>query len=488
MVSPIVLVALPLAAAFLITLAGNRGVARIVALLTALGTVWVAATWLLPSLAGSTAIVVGGIAAPFGIGLAIDALSAGFALLVAVSLTMVVLYSFSYIGGEHGGGNETRYYAVLLLLGASSFGLLLTRDLFNLFVFYEILCIASYILVAYWQDRRALEASFKYMILGSLGSLLMLLSIGLAYRAAGSLAMTDIAAALAAAEPGYALLTALLFFFGMAVEAAIFPVNTWLPDAHSSAPSSISAVLSGFVIELALVVLVRLVGTVFAPAGIGAVLPVLALTGVLVGEIAAFSQTELKRMLAYSSMGQVGLILFALALGTEAGTLAGLTHLLMHTGAKSALFLIAGYFIVRTDRRDIESYRGLAARMPLSSVLFALAALSLVGVPPFFGFFSKFRVLAAASAVGGGLAWGGIAVILAATVLEGFYLFRVVRVLFERDEAAERAGGTPAARMELAAPALVATALFVLLVILGGAVLPLFDTILAPAASALAVL
>lgn len=487
MVSPIILVVLPLAAAFLITLIGSRGIARLVALLASLGTVWIAATWLLPSAAAPTTIVVGGIAAPLGIGLAIDALGAGFAVLVAVSLTLVVLYSFSYIGGEHDGANEAKYYAVLLLLGAASFGLLLTRDLFNLFVFYEILCIASYILVAYGQDRRALEASFKYMLLGSLGSLLMLIAIGLAYRAAGSLAMADVAAALAAGDPGYALLTAVLFFFGMAIEAAIFPVNTWLPDAHSSAPSSISAVLSGFVIELALVVLLRLVGTVFGSAGLGPILPILALLGVLVGEIAAFSQTELKRMLAYSSMGQVGLILFALSLGTVAGREAGLTHLLMHTGAKSALFLIAGYFIVRTDRRDIESYRGLALRMPVSSVLFALAALSLIGVPPFFGFFSKFRILAAASSHGGAIAWGGIAVILLGTVLEGFYLFRVVRVLFERDDAL-RATGVPVAWVEPSAPALVATALFVLLAILGGVVLAQFDLILGPAASALAVL
>lgn len=486
MVSPIFLVVLPLAAAFFIALVGNRSVARIVALLAALGTVWIAAAWLIPSLTVTTSIVVGGIAAPFGIGLAIDALGAGFALLVAVSLTLVVLYSFSYIGGDHGEGNEARYYAVLLLLGAASFGLLLTRDLFNLFVFYEILCIASYILVAYGQDRRALEASFKYMVLGSLGSLLMLIAIGLAYRAAGSLAMADIAAALADGEPGYALLTALLFFFGMAIEAAIFPVNTWLPDAHSSAPSSISAVLSGFVIELALVVLLRVMGTVFASVDLVSMLSVLALIGVIVGEIAAFSQTELKRMLAYSSMGQVGLILFALSLGTVAGREAGLTHLLMHTGAKSALFLIAGYFILRTEHHEIDSYRGLAARMPISSVLFALAALSLVGVPPLFGFFSKFRILSAASAVGGAVAWGGIAVILAATVLEGFYLFRVVRVLFERDPARETAA--PAARGEAAAPALVAMALFVLLVVLGGIVLPKFDLILGPAASVLAVL
>ncbi|MFW5795620.1 MAG: complex I subunit 5 family protein [Alkalispirochaeta sp.] len=530
MVSPVLFIAIPLATAFLIVLAGNRGAAKVFAVLASGAVTAISIGWILPAVTGAGTVVpvevrLGGVDAPLGIALVLDSLGVGLTFLVSVSLLLVTIYSLGYIpagAGLHGKRrpDEVRYYAVLMLLGAASFGLILTRDLFNLFVFYEILCISSYILVAYEEDDRALEASMKYMLLGSVGSLLMLAAIGLAYRVTGSLAMSDVAAALADAPAPYALVTALLFLFGMGLEAAIFPVNAWLPDAHSSAPSSISAVLSGFVIELALVVLVRVGMTVFAAVDLLSILPVLAIAGILVGEIAAWAQRELKRTLAYSSIGQIGIILFALSLGTRIGAQAALGHLFMHAGAKSVLFLVAGYFILRTGSHRIGDYRGLAARMPVSATLFAIAALSLLGVPPLFGFFTKFRIVAAAAAAtggggaGSGMIWFGIAAILFGTVLEGAYLFRIVTTLFDRTgaEVAVDAGGAtvteprevgkdravpagvnhpaatrvPAGSAELDLPAMVAVAVFVALLLFGGLVLPRIDGIVNPAAMVLA--
>lgn len=510
MVSPVLLIALPLGTAFLIVLLGRSVVAKTLAVVATLALVGIAVTALGPSLGQTHVVELGAVAAPLGISLALDGLGAGLALLVAVSLFLVTVYSLGYIPAGAGlhtthRPDELRYYAVLMLLAAASFGLILTRDLFNLFVFYEILCIASYILVAFEQDDRALEASMKYMILGSVGSLLMLIAIGLAYRVAGSLAMDDVAVALAAAPAPYTLITALLFLFGMGLEAAIFPVNAWLPDAHSSAPSSISAVLSGFVIELALIVLFRIGMTVFASVNLLGILQIVAIAGIVVGEVAAWSQTELKRTLAYSSIGQIGIMLFALSLGTTLGTQAALAHIFMHAGAKSVLFLVAGYFILRTGSHEITAYRGLARRMPVSTVLFALAALSLLGVPPLLGFFTKFRVVAAAAGAaavietGGALVWVGVAAILFGTVLEGAYLFRVVRTLF--DTAAESAGSAGSGatadaeatqharvvrRAEMDAPALVAVALFTVVLVLGAFVLPAIDGLINPAAASLA--
>jgi formate hydrogenlyase subunit 3/multisubunit Na+/H+ antiporter MnhD subunit len=543
MVSPVFFIALPLATAFLIVLIGRTGPAKTLAVIASAALVGLALSWIFPAVSSTAVVRLGGVDAPLGIGLALDRLGAGLALVVAVSLLLVTVYSLGYIpagarahaeraGAEQSRAghaeaapahaavpparikrpDELRYYAVLMLLAASSFGLLLTRDLFNLFVFYEVLCISSYILVAFEQDDRALEASMKYMLLGSVGSLLMLLSIGLAYRVTGSLAMDDVATALAAAPAPYTLITALLFLFGMGLEGAIFPVNTWLPDAHSSAPSSISAILSGFVIELALIVLFRIGMTVFASVNLLSLLQILAIAGIVVGEMAAWAQTELKRTLAYSSIGQIGIILFALSLGSQLGGQAALGHLLMHTGAKSVLFLVAGYFIVRTGSHEITRYRGLAKRMPISSVLFTLAALSLLGAPPFLGFFTKFRVIAAAGAApfmgtaGLAITWLGIVAILFGTVLEGAYLVRIVRTLFDgtpeeafaagegrvAHEAREGVepvvdtGGTVASgRTEMDAPGLVAVALFTALLVFGALALPAIDGVVNPAASAL---
>ncbi len=477
MVSPMLFIIAPLAAAFLMIVINNKAVAFGLSLLISLALGILGISWLPYAMAQAQPIVVAGIKAPMGIPLSLDALGAGMALVVAFSAALVVLYSASYMRGGH---HRVRYYAVVMILLTSAFGLVLTRDIFNLFVFFEILCISSYILVSWEQSGAALEASFKYMVLGSVGSTFLLVSIALAYKVAGSLAMADIAVAFASAPRGYVVLAAVTFLFGVGVEAAIFPVNTWLPDAHSSAPSSISAILSGFVIELALVVMFRVLNTAFAAVELIPVLQALALIGVLVGEFSAFGQKDLKRLLAYSSVSQIGIMLFAFSLGTTAGAQAGLSHLLMHAGAKSALFLIAGYFIVRSGSRLIEDYRGLGRTMPLSAALFGLAALSLVGAPPLFGFFTKFQVLSAAAAVGGGIAWFGIGAILLGTVLEAVYLFRVIRVLFAPSE--------DMARTEMDWPALASVTLFTALVVFGALLLPALSSMIGPIAEGLATL
>lgn len=479
MVSPMVFILAPLAAAFLMIFINNRAVALGLSLLTPLGLGALGFSWLPIALRQAQPILVASIKAPMGIPLSLDALGAGMAIIVAVSATLVVLYSSSYMQKGH---HQVRYYAVLMILLTSAFGLILTRDIFNLFVFFEILCISSYILVSWEQTSAALEASFKYMVLGSIGSTFILIAIALSYRIAGSLAMADIAEAFKAAPRGYVILAAATFLFGVGVEAAIFPVNTWLPDAHSSAPSSISAILSGFVIELALVVALRVLNTVFSAVDVRPLLQIIAIAGVLVGEFAAFSQNDLKRMLAYSSISQIGLMLFAFSLGTPEGAQAGLSHLLMHAGAKSALFLIAGYFIVRTGSRMIEDYSGLGRRMPISAVLFGLAALSLVGAPPLFGFFTKFQILSAAATVGNNMAWAGIAAILLGTVLESVYLFRVLRVLFA--PSGETSGESKRAEMDW--PALASVALFTALVVFGALLLPTLSSMIGPIADGLA--
>ena len=474
MVSPLLFIIGPLGTAFLMILLNRRLVSLILALAVTLALGILALSWLPLTLQAAQPMVVASIPAPLGIPLSLDALGAGMAIIVALSALLVILYSSTYLRNDHA---PVTYYAVVMLLLMASFGLVLTRDLFNLFVFFEILCISSYILVAWEQNSSALEASFKYMVLGSIGSTFMLVAIALAYRAAGSLAMADIAKAFSQANQGEVIVAAVLFLFGMGVEAAIFPVNTWLPDAHSSAPSSISALLSGFVIELSLVVLFRLGGTVFAQIHLLPVLQSIAIAGILVGEFSAFAQHEVKRTLAYSSIAQVGLMLFALSLGSPEGAQAGLLQLLMHAAAKSTLFLVAGYFILRTGSRFMEDYKGLGRRMPLSGLFFGLAALSLIGVPPFFGFFTKWGILQAAVNLGGTIAWIGITSILLGTTLEAIYLFRIFQILYAKGE------NDQVAEMEW--PAVTAVALFVLVVVFGYFLVPVLTPVAGVAANAL---
>jgi len=225
-----------------------------------------------------------------------------------------------------------------------------------------------------------------------------------------------------------------LIITGLGVEAAIFPLNAWLPDAQSSAPSSISAILSGIAIEVGLYAVARVIFTIFGASGI---LPFLALLGILtllVGEMCAFSQNNIKRMLAYSSIGQIGLILFALAIATSYGVTGGLFQLISHTLGKALLFLAAGYMIYQTGSMEISALEGMDKKMPLTCLAFTIGVFSLVGLPPFIGFPSKFLIVRAALATKETIFIVLIGLALLGTVIEGAYFFRVVQVLYFKGE------------------------------------------------------
>jgi formate hydrogenlyase subunit 3/multisubunit Na+/H+ antiporter MnhD subunit len=227
-------------------------------------------------------------------------------------------------------------------------------------------------------------------------------------------------------------------------------------------------VLSGFVIEIALIIMVKLIYSVFAVPALLGLLAVLGVATLLIGEFAAYRQENIKRMLAFSSVGQIGLILFALSLGTEAASRGALLQVLNHAAAKSVLFLISGYFILRTGSYSISDYRGIARRMPVSTFLFFFGVLSLVGVPPFFGFFSKFTIVMAAVGSGSLLSAILTGFVLLGTVIEAVYFVRVLQVFYDR-------GGegvaVSAARMEAPAAALLPILLFALFLAAGALLL-----------------
>ncbi len=332
----------------------------------------------------------------------------GLSLLVAaVALalgTAVVLYSGPYVRGESG---QEKYFAMLVAMIGAIIGLASAADLFNLWLWFEAMAVSSYLLVAFYRDRRAsLEAGVKYLAQSASGSVLVLLGIALVLAQTGSLNLDEIRVALAGAHDRMPLLLAgALFVVGFGVKAALVPLHTWLPDAHAEAPSGISAMLSGIVIEAGLVALLRALSPLFA-GGWGELLMAVGALNMLVGNLLALRQTQVKRLLAFSSIAQVGYMLVGLGIAVYAGNLAGaeggLFHLLNHALMKGLAFLAAGAFLyalfqARGDHQPltIADLAGAAKRYPLAAFTLSIGLLGLGGFPPLAGFMSKWQIFVA---------------------------------------------------------------------------------------------
>ena len=435
MVSPVLLIAVPLGLAFAIPLIAliSRKLAKFVPVLACLFNL-VIVIRLIPRVLSEPVIQrIGGFTPPFCINLFAGPVGVMFAGLIALAGLGIAIYAISYIRT----GPTVRYHMLYMLLLIGATGVVLTGDVFNLFVFFEVLCISSYALVAFFGDRSGLEAAAKYLIQGAVGSALLLMGIGLLYGLYGTLNMADIASRIGSISDTSVFLPLALILSGLGVEAAIFPLNAWLPDAHSSAPSSISAILSGIAIEVGLYAAVRMIFTVFGATSILVFLLFLGVLTVLVGELCAFAQTNIKRMLAYSSIGQIGLILFAFSMASSGSVTGGLFQLLTHTLSKALLFLAAGYMIHRSGSMEISSLNGMGRRMPLTSIAFTFGAFSIVGLPPFVGFPSKFLIVRSALEQQQTLFTVLLGIVLLGTLVEGAYFFRVVQALYFRKSSGE---------------------------------------------------
>jgi len=338
---------------------------------------------------------VGGWAPPIGISLVIDGLSAFMLVTINTIAFLVTLYSIDYMKRYT---DKWKFYTLFLLMVAGMNGVVITGDIFNLFVFLEIASIASYALVAFGTEHEELEASFKYMIMGGVSSNFILLGIGLLYAFASTLNMADLSLILAQDCSAPLLhFVSVLFFVGFGLKSAIVPFHAWLPDAHPSAPAPISAMLSGVLIKtLGVYALIRIF---FCVLGVTpAFLSVLMAAGVLsmmVGVVLAIGQWDLKRLLAYHSISQIGYIILGIGLGTPLGIAGGLFHLFNHSMFKSLLFLNSGAVEYATGTRDLEKVGGLNEKMPVTGITSLIASLSIAGIPPFNGFWSKLMIIVA---------------------------------------------------------------------------------------------
>lgn len=390
--------AIPLGAAFIISLLGKKikGLPDILANLGALGLL-AFSLYSIPLVNIHKILVykVGGWIPPVGICLVLDGLTSFMLVTVNLVSFLVTLYSVGYMEKYT---DKAKFYTLFMLMLAGMNGMLITGDLFNLFVFLEIASIASYALVAFGTEAEELEASFKYAIMGSVASSFILLGIALLYGYTSTLNMADISSVIS--EKGSGLIisfVAVLFLAGFGLKAALVPFHAWLPDAHPSAPAPISAMLSGVLIKvLGVYAMARVFFNII---GINSnILLMLMLFGaisMLVGVVLAVGQWDFKRLLAYHSISQIGYILLGIGLGSPLGILGGLFHLFNHSVFKPLLFLNSGAVEYSQGTRDLRRMGGLRRTMPVTANTNLVASMSIAGIPPFNGFFSKLIIILA---------------------------------------------------------------------------------------------
>jgi multicomponent Na+:H+ antiporter subunit D len=384
---------------------------------------------------GPMSYELGGWPPPIGIEYVLDPLAGYLAAIIGLIGLLVCIYPVS-VAFDLRPGKGVPVYPLVLLLLAGLMGVVLSGDLFHLFVFLEIYALATYALVALGGDR-AVFASFRYLLLGTLASGLYLLGVGFLYFVTGTLNMADVASQLPdlAGDPTV-LGSMALIVLGLALKMALFPLHVWLPDAHTYSPPGVAALLAAVQVKAGAYGLVRILFDVYGPAYTdGSGLPVsVALTyfgaaGIIVGSVLAIRQTDIKRMLAYSTVAQLGYIGVGIGLATPLALVGALLHVLNHAVMKSGLFLVAGGIIQRTGLKEIARFTGLGRRMPIVMTGFVIAALSMVGVPPTAGFFSKFYLVWATIQTGD---WLLAVIVVSASLLTATYFLKLFEQLFVR--------------------------------------------------------
>ncbi|MEE8522310.1 MAG: monovalent cation/H+ antiporter subunit D family protein [Thermoanaerobaculia bacterium] len=383
---------------------------------------------------GAISYHVGGWPPPWGIEIRIDPVNAFVLLIVSVISAVVLTSAPRSLPAEVPEKRHYLFYAAYLLCMTGLLGMTSAGDAFNVFVFLEISSLASYTLIAIGPRRRALLAAFRYLMIGTVGGTLFLLGVGMLYATTGTLNIADLAALLQEVGPTRTVLVALACIVaGLSIKLALFPLGMWLPDAYTFAPAMVSAFLAATATKVAYYVLARFVFGIFGPElafgelRLGAVLLPLAAAAMLISSTVAIFQRDLKRLLAFSSLAQIGYMVAGLSFASVAGLTGGIVHLFNHALMKSCLFLVTACLVLRLGSTRLDDLRGLGRRMPLTMAAFVVAGLSLVGVPLTVGFVSKWYLVLAA--IEGGH-WLMAAVILVSSLLALIYIWRVVEVAY----------------------------------------------------------
>lgn len=455
---PILLIVIPLVAAPLCVLLGNRHLTQLLALVVCWLTFGIS-IWLMAKVmtSGPVSYDLGGWEAPYGIVYVVDYLSAFVMLFVSGLGAIVLTYSPSSINDEIPKSKHYLFHAMYLLCMCGLLGICITGDLFNVFVFLEISSLSTYALISLGKSRRAPLSAFQYLIMGTIGATFILIGIGLLYQMTGTLNMADIAKQLenVRAVDGVTwvgsrtMLVAFAFMtVGLSIKMAVFPLHSWLPNSYTYAPSVVTSFIAATATKVSVYVFIRVIFGIFTPKFAFEVLPlddalmVFSLVGIFIASIAAIYQTNIKRLLAYSSIAQIGYMLLGISLVNAAGLTAGIVHMFNHALIKGGLFMAVGCFALRIGSGQLEDLRGAARTMPWTCFAWVLGGLGLIGVPVTAGFVSKWLLLI--SAVQDEYWWVAVLMLLS-SLLAVVYVWRVVETLYfgEPSEKAKQATEAP---------------------------------------------
>ena len=446
---PALQVVLPLVIAPLIVLLRNPASAWLLATGAAWATFAIALTLtnqLLQS--GPISYAMGGWAAPVGIEYRLDELSVFLLLIISGSAAVVMPWMRQSVLAEIPRDRIHLFYSLLMLCMTGMLGIVSTGDAFNVFVFLEISSLSGYALVAMGTKRRALMAAFQYLIMGTIGGTFILISVGLLYMMTGTLNMADMAERLPAVANTRPVQAALAFLvIGASLKLALVPLHLWLPNAYANAPSVVTALLAGTSTKVAAYVLIRFLYTIFGGQWslghfpLAEALMLLAATAMIGGSVVALLQDDVKRLLAWSSIAQIGYIVLGISLLTTDGLAAGILHLLNHAVIKTCLFLAVGAVALRCGGVRLKHLAGLGRRMPWTMAALMVAGLGLIGVPATAGFVSKWALLTALMQAEH---WMLAGVMLISSLLAVGYVWRLVEVIYFKPANEDNASATEA--------------------------------------------
>jgi len=390
---------------------------------------------------GIISYAMGGWAPPIGIEYRIDRFN-GLMLILITSVAAVVLpFARTSVDKEISPQRQPLFWAAWLLCFTGLLGIVITGDAFNVFVFLEISSLATYALIACSRDRRGLIAAYQYLIMGTIGATFILIGIGLLYMLTGTLNMADLAARLPEVTQSRTLATAFVFIVvGCSLKLALFPLHLWMPNAYAFAPSAVTAFIAATATKVSIYVMLRFFFTIFGAEftfgtmPLGGVLMVLSLIAMFSGSLVAIYEQDVKRMLAYSSVAQIGYITLGISMATTTGLAAGMLHLFNHAMIKSALFMAMGAVVYRLGSCRLEQMAGLGKQMPWTMAAFVAGGLSLIGVPLTTGFVSKWYLVTASLETGSMLI---PVIILISSLLAVIYIWKVVETVYLRPPLAD---------------------------------------------------
>jgi multicomponent Na+:H+ antiporter subunit D len=385
----------------------------------------------------SISYAMGGWAPPWGIEYKVDAANAWVLLIIGAISAIVLPFARRSVEKEIPANKTALFYSAFLLANAGLLGITITADAFNIFVFFEVSALASYALIAMGSDRRAVLSAYQYLIMGTIGTTFLLIGIGFLYIMTGTLNLGDLAARLPEVTDTRTIRAAFAFIaVGISLKLALFPLHLWLPNAYAYAPSMMTVFLSATATKVAIYVLLRFVYSVFGfefsfvELSFAWVLMPLALLGIVIPSVVAIFQDNVKRLLAYSSVAQVGYMILGISFASVAGLTASIMHLFNHAITKAALFMAVGCLFYRLGGVSLNHLAGAAERMPWTMAAFVTAGLSLIGVPLTAGFVTKWHLIQAALESG---FWSVAVLLVGTSLLAAIYVWRVVEAAYFRE-------------------------------------------------------